>query len=31
VAEKLAEIHNMPFEEIAKHTTENAVELFRLT
>ena len=31
VAEKLAEIHNIPFEEIAKHTTENAVELFRLT
>ncbi len=31
VAEKLAEIHDLPFEEIAKHTTENAVELFRLT
>ncbi|MBC8345769.1 MAG: TatD family hydrolase [Candidatus Marinimicrobia bacterium] len=30
VAEKLAEIHALPFEEIAKHTTENAVELFRL-
>ncbi|MEA1881320.1 MAG: TatD family hydrolase [Candidatus Marinimicrobia bacterium] len=30
VAEKLAEIHELPFEEIAKHTTENAVELFRI-
>ncbi len=30
VAEKLAEIHDLPFEEIAKHTTENVVELFRL-
>jgi len=30
VAEKLAEIHNIPFEEIAKHTTENAIKLFRI-
>ena len=30
VAEKLAEIKNLPFEEVAKRTTENASELFRL-
>lgn len=30
VAEKLAEIFDLPFEEIAKHTTENAVKLFQL-
>ncbi len=30
VAEKLAEIHNIPFEEIATHTTENAMKLFRI-
>ena len=30
VAEKVAEIKNMPFEEIAKHTHTNASELFQL-
>ena len=30
VAEKLAEIKNISFEEVAKRTTENASELFRL-
>ena len=30
IAEKLAEIKNIPFEEIAKHTHENASELFQL-
>ena len=30
VAEKLAEIKNISFEEVAKYTTENASELFRL-
>jgi TatD DNase family protein len=30
VAEKLAEIHSMPVEEIARITTENARQLFRL-
>jgi len=30
VAEKLAEIHDLPLEEIAKHTTENAIKLFRI-
>ena len=28
VAEKLAEIHRIPFEEIAKQTSQNASELF---
>ena len=31
VAEKVAEIKNMPFEDIAKHTHENASELFQLS
>ena len=30
VAEKVAEIKNIPFEDIAKHTHENASELFQL-
>ncbi|MBT3478422.1 MAG: TatD family hydrolase [Candidatus Marinimicrobia bacterium] len=30
VAEKLAEIHNISFDEMANRTTENAIELFRL-
>ena len=30
IAEKLAEIKNIPFEEIAKYTHENASELFQL-
>jgi Tat protein secretion system quality control protein TatD with DNase activity len=28
VAEKLAEIHKIPFEKIAKQTSQNASELF---
>ena len=30
VAEKLAEIHNVPLEEIAEKTTSNATDLFNL-
>ena len=30
VAEKLAEIKKVPFEEVAKHTHENAAEIFQL-
>lgn len=29
IAKKIAEIKNLPIEEIAKHTTNNAVELFK--
>jgi TatD DNase family protein len=30
VAEKLAELYNLPIEEIGERTTQNAIELFRL-